>query len=87
MRLHMIDYIGVSKNGQDGWLIKNNRLGKKMLCCKSTSQTDIIEALCGWGVLPSTSGYKIVIENGQYTIFEKETDKPMCACFMRLCDC
>ena len=87
MKLRMIDYIGVARNGQDGWTVKGNRLSNKLLCCKSTGQSDIIDALFGWGVLSSASGYKVVAEHGQYTIFENETDKPMCACFMRGCDC
>lgn len=86
MKLHMIDYIGVLRNGQDGWLVNNNRLSKKMLCCKSTGQSDIIDALCGWGVLSSPSKYKVVAEGGQYTVFEIGTDRPVCACFKSVCD-
>lgn len=81
MKFHMIDYLGVTGNKRDGWAIKNNRLSKKMLSCKSTNQSDIIEALSGWGVIPSATGYRVAIEDGQFTVFECKTDKPVCAVF------
>lgn len=81
MRLHMIDYIGVAKNGQDVWYVRDARLSNKKFCCKSTRQADIVEALCGWGVIPNESGYKVVSEHGQYTVFEVKTEKPICAFF------
>ena len=81
MRLNMIDYIGVAKNGQEAWQVKDARLSHKKFCCKSTRQSDIVEALCGWGVIPNVSGYKVVLEHGQYTVFEIKTEKPICAFF------
>lgn len=81
MRLNMIDYIGVSGSKQDGWTVRDSRLSKKMLCCRSTSHRDIISALHGWGVLPKPNGYRVVKEFGQYTVFEDLTDKPVCALF------
>lgn len=84
MKFHLIDYLGVAGNKQDGWTIRSNRLNRKMLCCKSTNQSDIVDALSGWGVLPTATGYRVVAEDGQYTVFEDKTDKPMCA-FFRLC--
>ena len=80
----MIDYLGVSGNKRDGWTVRSNRLNRKMLCCKSTGQSDIINALYGWGVLPTMSGYRVASEDGQFTVYEDSTDKPMCA-FFRVC--
>lgn len=77
----MIDYIGVSGNKKDGWTVRNNRLSGKMLCCRSTNQADVVSALHGWGVLPKAYGYRVVKEDGQFTVFEDGTDKPMCAFF------
>ena len=84
MRLNMIDYIGVAKNGQEAWQVKDARLSHKKFCCKSTRQSDIVEALCGWGVIPNASGYKVVLEHGQYTVFEIKTEKPICAFFQNV---
>ena len=81
MRLNMIDYIGVSGSKRDGWQVRDARLSHKKFCCKSTRQSDIVKALCGWGVIPDVSGYKVVLEHGQYTVFENKTKKPICAFF------
>ena len=84
MRLNMIDYIGVAKNGQDVWSVRDARLSNKKFCCRSTRQSDIVDALCGWGVIPNVSGYKVVLEHGQYTVFEIKTEKPICAFFQNV---
>jgi hypothetical protein len=84
VRLNMIDYIGVAKNGQEAWFVRDARLSNKKFCCKSTRQEDIVDALCGWGVIPNTSEYKVVSEHGQYTVFEVKTEKPICAFFQNM---
>lgn len=81
VKFYLIDYIGVTGDKRNGWAIRTNRLNRKMLSCKSTKQSDVLDALWGWGVLPGNTGYKIVVEDGQYTVFEISTEKPMCAFF------
>ena len=81
MKFYMIDYLGVTGNKQDGWKIRDNRLNRKMLYCKSVKQSDVVDALWGWGVLPCSAGYKVVKEGNQYTVFEDSTEKPVCAFF------
>ena len=81
MKFYLIDYLRVRGNKRDGWKVGYSRIGKRMFCCRSLKESDVIDALCGWGVLPKTEGYKMVREGNQLTIFEKKTEKPVCAFF------
>lgn len=81
MKFHLIDYVRVTGNKRDGWKVGYNRLSKKMFYCRSTKQKDVLQALARWGVIPDAQGHKVVWEDGQYTVFEISTGKPICGFF------
>jgi hypothetical protein len=81
MKLYLIDYKGVNGNKEDGWQVGHSRIRQKMFCCRTLLYSDILDALRGWGVLPTADGYSVVDEYGQLTVFETATDRPVCGLF------